>query len=1241
MASSSLNVPLAFWANLPTAPVTTVAYKEGHIVTGLEDGHIWIYRCIFNEQGSPQLQHKILCVGHKSSITALTIIKGQTDGCAGNDYVLISASEDGEVIKWGLLDGRCLTAMPKALDGTIKSLKPLAEYSQTAKFLLCSGFSGEITILNCTTLEIVRIWGGHNDWVTCTPFYDSDARQIRLLTSNFNGILKIWTFDESKYTIRKDYDNVGLLDAQGDKILELISNPYDIGVILAITKSYAIVFTIRRGKMVNFQRIRISKEGIYWASGIFLLKNRVLLWSQSGNAYLYSIPSTERKFSPENAHLHIKPSLIRRSSLPNLQKSIVEKLPNSTQSRPQLLEIVCSDNEDITGFAVTTVFALTGIDGKTSSWYLITFRNQINGTSFAFKSLSPTVQEPGICENNYHIRESRWPSETYLTDIWKLKHQNDNITVTTMVYDDYLAIGYERGEIHLIPLSIALVQSDSDAPNSTSTSNLILKLKGHIGRVTCLYTPNSQNFGNKYLLSGGEDCSVRIWNLEGKKLASFRYHSQYVTHFFEPPSDECQRIKKCVISMAKDNSLTIISLEELSCLYVFGGYPYPLNKIQWRISEGFIVLLYKDDSAHIWQIKTLELFQIVKGSAAREMLRDKSWKTSSAKKQMEFITNKTLTSFTDNSENDGITFLQIFTINIKQLINDIYHYHVSQLGSKPNFTNGIIEDFDEKPSTMSKIFSWTTGGAVQSSSVASTSPSAELETKAIDASTVQVIVSTLMTWEIDSSLDKLCAEKLGLKKPLNRVTFGLRGANGNMSFSAPSPDDGAAIWKISQTMTASLLLSIVGLTRSFLSMKGLEKYTSDIITHYGSSLQELVGKQYYHSSLAFHAKYFQDPIEDIRLSARTLFSSALNNMPPSELQSIIDYWKQFLTSPDMYTNQYMARSTILLGMIGADYPKLLSKTVARNIALSLVLLLHDGSKLSHRLAALELCGRGFSTWEPHFDAVAVLNTLFALAIETDTNTASIKAMAQKAIFQISAVNTPLCISTLTCDTIDSTKPAEKSGFLKLISLFIRRKPLVLYTNLSGLVEAVVKSLDPNIPKMRDAVLQTTTSVLHDLVKTFPSVTFHGGSQKLAVGTLEGASIIYDLRTATRWHVLEGHTKPVTAVTFSGDGRLIVSCSLEEGTVRVWNPSPGFLGMIAGSLTNGSGGNSNGKSKTDVAKGFKTPLSSSIKPSKTFGFNLGEDAHLSVNSILESVYFEWAAERTVKLFVKDSIMSFNI
>ena len=59
------------------------------------------------------------------------------------------------------------------------------------------------------------------------------------------------------------------------------------------------------------------------------------------------------------------------------------------------------------------------------------------------------------------------------------------------------------------------------------------------------------------------------------------------------------------------------------------------------------------------------------------------------------------------------------------------------------------------------------------------------------------------------------------------------------------------------------------------------------------------------------------------------------------------------------------------------------------------------------------------------------------------------------------------------------------------------------------------------------------------------------TQRLAVGTNEGALIMYDLKSASRLYVLDGHKQRLSACTFSPDGRRLVTVSLEERLVMVW------------------------------------------------------------------------------------------
>jgi len=51
-------------------------------------------------------------------------------------------------------------------------------------------------------------------------------------------------------------------------------------------------------------------------------------------------------------------------------------------------------------------------------------------------------------------------------------------------------------------------------------------------------------------------------------------------------------------------------------------------------------------------------------------------------------------------------------------------------------------------------------------------------------------------------------------------------------------------------------------------------------------------------------------------------------------------------------------------------------------------------------------------------------------------------------------------------------------------------------------------------------MASVTTTLRDLVDAYTTIDFNDVTQRMAVGTADGYIIVYDLRTATRVHVLE-------------------------------------------------------------------------------------------------------------------------
>ena len=55
--------------------------------------------------------------------------------------------------------------------------------------------------------------------------------------------------------------------------------------------------------------------------------------------------------------------------------------------------------------------------------------------------------------------------------------------------------------------------------------------------------------------------------------------------------------------------------------------------------------------------------------------------------------------------------------------------------------------------------------------------------------------------------------------------------------------------------------------------------------------------------------------------------------------------------------------------------------------------------------------------------------------------------------------------------------------------------------------------------------------------------------------------MYDMKIAIRLYVLEAHKLPITAVSFSPDGRRLVSLSLKDSAVLVWKVGSSFTSFF--------------------------------------------------------------------------------
>lgn len=93
--------------------------------------------------------------------------------------------------------------------------------------------------------------------------------------------------------------------------------------------------------------------------------------------------------------------------------------------------------------------------------------------------------------------------------------------------------------------------------------------------------------------------------------------------------------------------------------------------------------------------------------------------------------------------------------------------------------------------------------------------------------------------------------------------------------------------------------------------------------------------------------------------------------------------------------------------------------------------------------AIELCSRGFHIWQNYVDAMELLRSLFRLASASPTQKEASQArilvqLARTGVLQIAASSTPLFISTISLDIMDTTSLDHRGSTMQLIAFVIRK-----------------------------------------------------------------------------------------------------------------------------------------------------------------------------------------------------------
>ncbi|KAJ3372250.1 hypothetical protein GGF31_002108 [Allomyces arbusculus] len=1236
-------------------PAESVLHRPGHlVVAGTERGNVWVFRVRDGDDAVPCLAPHFVLTGHTTPVTCIAFARQTADvGAAGEERVVLTASEDGLMCLWDLSDGHCLNTASTGFPGTPRALS--VSPCGTVAFL--GGEGARLLVLDGQTLEVLASSSEGNDWTVQVHCLSQAADQKVYLLVLTPTCLSQLVYDVTQQTIVPVFmmpvaEQVDDPAAEGGW-LEMSVSADKIAV---VGRKAVMLFDWSIGKIQRVGTIYVPKGEAEWASGQFLSDDILVLSSRFNNHYFYDIRTSL------NAPLSKSESQLNHAAL---TIAVGNRLLSSFREDFEVVKWTRNDQEP-PSVSPTTCFSFTDF------WPTCTDDSPPSATDVTPNAgPNPTAKDPFTCQ--------------------------------LLVSGRIVLAGTSAGYLQWHPLDQILTSASTPTPPA--------RIHAHHGPVTCLAAvPIAGGGASQVVATGGHDTTVRLWAVADTDSGSFTLTA---LHTFRHGIAPVVRIVPgpdpgSIVTIAADHAVAVLDVASRALVLHLPGPAAPPgacapSHIAWR-DEYVLVVYAAAGLIYVWDRVAGALERVLRAAQVGDLVEwaaacDKWLDLASAGASGEFGNAPTATVPAAKLPAVSLRSLEsshVLVVNLKRVVAEgARDMPLARALVNVLLQRGVVPELD------ALIAGDANGNSGSNDDIVAVvvKEGVTLGVRGANGNLSLMTPRQQGGYAVSPTVTSMRLLALYLVTRAVLPTPPSVSVTASMDRLAPTPPETAPAVTPTDPSPGTSPDTPRGTRRSQLGPAVDDDPAHQLLARYLHSLPDAVGPAYCPPSLAFLARYWRDSLPALQQGARRLLVWSVQNMPRERQAAVVHYWHSQLpvVSAGTGLTKTHARATVISAVLACDVPQVVSLAMAKDVALSLVLWMgeDEGAGVMYRQSAIELLGRGFARWEPHLNAGAVVRTLIWLGMQlppaglaqgappaaavasasTTTTHASassatpapgganlaVAAVARQTLLAIAHHNLALVVQTIVTElehTFQRAAPtaahippgataaaaamggavagglanaaavatanvpgpggkpsvlpagagsaagmaaavADKILVLRFVSYLVYKAAAALAaTGLAArLAEAVVHVLDPATP-LREALTTPATATLYDLVRRFPGIAFHGAQQRLAVGGPDGRLVVWDLRTAARIHVVDAAHPPacpVTAVAFSIDGKAVVSYSLADHAVKVWQAPSGLLFLMGAAVSQlgvggggGGGGHSGAAMRTTKLIGHPVP-----------------------------------------------------